>query len=557
MTLDDRAVSGRSKARPRRARTAALAAVALALLAAAPPAAAAPPPESPLALCFAPGTPQEYVAKKTALYGQGRDALFQPASFYRFQLQNRWTTTALSGGGLTQGDPTILTWSYVPDGTFIGGFAGEPGSPSNLFAWLNGLYGGFDAWHALVVQVFERWGELTGNTYVYEPNDDGASFPSAAGVAGVRGDVRISGHFIDGNSGILAYNFFPNTGDMVLDSFDSFYNIMTDNSRRFRNVVAHEHGHGMGMRHVCPVNQTKLMEPFASTAFDGPQFDDVLGAQRFYGDPFEHNDTPGTGSGLGLFTAGDSALVDTVSVDDDADTNFYGLEVGSSHAASLALSPPGVAPYLQGPQNPNGSCSPGTLYDPSNHHDLGVEVLDSDGTTVLASANVNPAGGTETLTGVPLPSGPGTYFVRVFGDSSNDVQSYELSLDVDADTSCQDGRAEGSWNLPVSSTHGSMGGHLYFSNASFAYKISARLVETSPGKGTLEGTLYDGVTPDPDFRVVGDWKVTALPGTGVFEAKIVPAGSDTSVGLISGEFRDDPLGTVQGSFAARWQIYCP
>ena len=59
-------------------------------------------------------------------------------------------------------------------------------------------------------------------------------------------DMRMAGHPIDGNSGILAFNYFPNTGDMVIDTSDNFFATTTSNSLRLRNVLAHEHGHGLG-----------------------------------------------------------------------------------------------------------------------------------------------------------------------------------------------------------------------------------------------------------------------------------------------------------------------
>ncbi|MCQ6458457.1 matrixin family metalloprotease, partial [Vibrio parahaemolyticus] len=89
----------------------------------------------------------------------------------------------------------------------------------------------------------------------------------------VRGDVRIGGHTIDGSSGTLAYNFFPNTSDMVIDTADSFYSVTTDNSLRLRNVIMHEAGHGLGISHVESNNGSFLMEPFINLGFDGPQFD--------------------------------------------------------------------------------------------------------------------------------------------------------------------------------------------------------------------------------------------------------------------------------------------
>jgi len=198
----------------------------------------------PAAACFAPGTP-DYVVQETArrLAGQAL-SLAAPTDDFTFDDNDRWSRTAIDGSGLGQGDRTTLTWSYVPDGTSICGFIGEPTAPSELNAWLAGIYGDFTTWHALFQDMFNRWSELTGITYVYEPNDDGAAFGCTSlpsGVVGVRGDVRISAHPIDGDSGVLAYNFFPNSGDMVLESDDSFYDNTSSESLRLRNVLAHEH----------------------------------------------------------------------------------------------------------------------------------------------------------------------------------------------------------------------------------------------------------------------------------------------------------------------------
>ncbi|MEM7351398.1 MAG: hypothetical protein AAF657_11365, partial [Acidobacteriota bacterium] len=40
---------------------------------------------------------------------------------FQFNDGDRWSVTATNGGGLGQGDPTVLTWSIVPDGTSIFG----------------------------------------------------------------------------------------------------------------------------------------------------------------------------------------------------------------------------------------------------------------------------------------------------------------------------------------------------------------------------------------------------------------------------------------------------
>ena len=84
--------------------------------------------------------------------------------------------------------------------------------------------------------------------YVYEPADDGLAINGSTsvffdGILNSRGDLRIGGTSIDGTSGTLAYNYFPDSGDMVLDTDDmSFYSNPFNNFRAMRNVIMHEHG---------------------------------------------------------------------------------------------------------------------------------------------------------------------------------------------------------------------------------------------------------------------------------------------------------------------------
>ncbi|MEW6305980.1 MAG: tandem-95 repeat protein [Verrucomicrobiota bacterium] len=371
------------------------------------------------AVCFAPGTPDLVVQQ---FYARNPQLIQMP-----FQLGPRWTATA-TGGATQQGDPTVLTWSIVPDGTSIPGSAGEPTSPSNLIAFFNGIYGSQTVWQALFQQVFDRWAALTGTSYVFQPSDDGAAFPGTAGALGVRGDVRIAGHLIDGNSGILAYNFFPNGGDMVIDTGDNNYNNVANNSRVLRNILAHEHGHGLGFPHVCPTSQTKLMEPFLSTQFDGPQHDDILNGQRNYGDAFEHNDSAGAATSLGVLNNG-TLTTTNLSIDGAADVDFYSFTLATANKrASVTLRPVGFT-YLEGPQNGDGSCTVGTTFNSLTINDLGVALLDSDGATVLATVNANPAGQNETLLDVQLPAiSTGPFFVRVFGGATDNVQQYNFDL---------------------------------------------------------------------------------------------------------------------------------
>lgn len=367
------------------------------------------------------------------------------------QGDDRWTRTATDGNTGSSGTPVTITWSFVPDGTTIPNGDGGTGT-SNLIARLNATYGSAttndlrDApWFELFESSFNYWAEVTGNTYVYEASDDGKQMLSSNsnGELGVRGDVRIGGLDIDGDSGILAFNYFPNTGDMVIDTNDSS-NLTNDSTtkRRFRNVIAHEHGHGLGLSHVCPVNQTKLMEPFVTTSFSGVQFDDMITSQGLYGDLLErsggnkNNETRATSYDLGELTS--SYQASDVSISRTGDVDVYKFRVPSGKQLTVNVTPTTQSSYLEGAQS-GGSCTAGTSFDPSNRQNLAVRVLAADGSE-LANSNSSGIGAGESISNVLLSRVGEDYFVEVTGGGENagddnNAQVYALGLTlVDART---------------------------------------------------------------------------------------------------------------------------
>ena len=408
----------------------------------------------PVAPCFTPGVDFAYVELFDTIVSYGLSNLNRPnigpddggpddggfdddgavGTFGRFEQTGRWGATALDPSGGGQGNPTVLTYSFPPDGTTVPPGVGEPSGPNNLNAFLDSRYGTRDNWRGIYDAMFARWGELSGNTYVLEPNDDGAAldfqgFDSAPGVAGVRGDLRMVGKFIDGNSGTLAYNFFPQNGDMVIDTGDNFYN---GSRLRLENVLSHEHGHGMGQLHTCPVTNSKLMEPFINLNFDGPQFDDILNAQRHYGDPFEPNDGPGVATALGSFGIDEETTIDTVSIDDDLDVDVYSFTLQENSEVTVRMRPQGFL-YQAGPQT--GNCNESQPYNPLLFLDPEVELIDGNGFTVIASADDNPEGFDEEIR-VSLAAGD--YFIRAIGNDPtasppDQIIAYELDLQVDFD----------------------------------------------------------------------------------------------------------------------------
>ncbi|NJM38190.1 MAG: matrixin family metalloprotease, partial [Akkermansiaceae bacterium] len=406
--------------------------------------------ESAPSACFAPDTPLEIVRAHHQVE-QSIDRALSTAGLPARQLDSRWTSTATDGAGQNiQGLPVTLRWSIVPDGTPISGGFGEPAAPSNLRARLAAIYGGTTTglasaqpWFPLFQEGFNNIAANTGLKFVYEPNDDAIGITSGnavttQGVINVRGDIRISGHNIDGNSNILAYAYYPRFGgDIVFDTADNFFSVTSNNSIRFINVLEHEIGHSLGLDHVCPINQTKLMEPFVNTNFRGSQFDDIYSHQQNYGDSLEfhnasrNNDTSVNAAPL-VVVANTLFSKEWLSIDSGIDTDFFLLPATANQLLTVRVIPSDPVgqggSYLEGPQNPDGSCSGGTLFNPTNQNDLILDVLSANGTTVIASATVQPAGITEQISSFRFP-GTGNFFIRVRGGAAASVaQLYRLEV---------------------------------------------------------------------------------------------------------------------------------
>jgi uncharacterized repeat protein (TIGR01451 family) len=360
----------------------------------------------------------------------------------------RWTTTATDGPGQdVQGLPVTLTWSIVPDGTPVPGAnsIGDADAPSDLRQRLDEIYdpaGEHDkddlanqAWFPVVRAVFENLSARTGVRYVHEPFDDGASLGEPhPGVLGVRGDVRISGHPIDGPSGTLAYNYFPDAGDMVIDTGDSYFENLSNDSIRLSNTIEHEAGHGLGLEHVCPQNNTKIMEPQVPTAFRGIQFDATHTIQRQYGDACEHhgsarnNDTLAQATPLAV-PEGEPLTIEWLSIDGASDVDCMTFPASAGSRITVRVTP-GTQSYNIGPQGSDGTCSAGEPFDSGALRDLSLKLVAPDQATVLASSASRPAGQTEEIIGFVTPDN-GMHAIMIEGSGADAAQLYRLEAEVE------------------------------------------------------------------------------------------------------------------------------
>jgi|GEM_PF-1561131 len=362
---------------------------------------------------------------------------------------------AASGTRSGNGVAGTLTWSIVPDGSEVDDGILDFGG-SDLIEFLNQNFDGDAAetdhrnqpWFWLFESSLDRWSEISGLDFVYEPNDDGVARDELApGELGVRGDLRFSGVPIDGPAGVLAFNFFPEFGgDMTLDTDERAFAGRANNFRFIRSTIMHEFGHAIGLDHVTSSTDLLLMDAFADPSIDGPQLDEVRGIQYYFGDRFEAangglgNGTISRATDLGELVAGGSITIgadadvprqaisssatDFVSISQSTDRDFYEFTVSQPGELFAELTPLGGV-FTQADELER---NPAT-FDANAQIDLTLSIIQGIGRNTLEFSDAAGLGGIETIDTTIVE--PGTYYARVTGDEDT-VQLYSLDLQFDA-----------------------------------------------------------------------------------------------------------------------------
>ncbi|MEO7453375.1 MAG: matrixin family metalloprotease, partial [Fimbriimonadales bacterium] len=224
---------------------------------------------------------------------------------------------------------------------------------------------------------------------------------------------------------VLAYNFFPDNGDMVINLGHN-WGVSSNDYRFLRNVLGHEHGHGMGLGHVIPMNETKLMEPVLATNFDGPQNDDIQGCQFLYGDAVEDNDDAAHATDVGMVSSGQS--VELLAVERPSDRDWFRVEIPEGFNLTIRVEPVGET-YMVGPQG--GSPA---LRNSRAINNLRLSAYLLDGTTLLGSSNSGGVGFPETLQSIARPAN-GIVNIKVdVSTIAEDIQRYRLVFLLDGAT---------------------------------------------------------------------------------------------------------------------------
>lgn len=349
-----------------------------------------------------------------------------------------WTGTGLLNSA-NRAVAATLSYSFPADGT---SWDGGSNVLNARFTTAHGAGNG-DKGRELVRQAFASWRRYAGLNYT-EVADNNSGLDNTTNHVTTRGDIRVGARSQDGASGVLAYDYFPTGGaDMVLDADDftgGNFNNSTTNYRFFRDVVSHEHGHGLAFYHSVPCDNTKLMEPFMPQPFDMVQLDEVRGAQRNHGDHFAGNNAAGTAADFGNLTTPVLKSIIEKSLSTNGSTGFnssnqdwFRFTLGSVQNVVITVDPTGGT-YTEGQQSSGCSGTTGAVVA-DQAGNLNLELRDSAGTTVLMSSAGAAAGVNEVITANSLAAG--TYTIRVIDAGPNTVanqyvQLYDLTIRVGA-----------------------------------------------------------------------------------------------------------------------------
>jgi hypothetical protein len=195
-----------------------------------------------------------------------------------------------SASGNAWPHPQLVTISFVPDGTNLGGVS------SNLFATFNPRWA-TSVWENQILRAAQVWAQQANLNFTVVA-DSGAPIGSGSYEQGdpTMGDIRIGGYNF--NSSTLATGFQPppaNTysiaGDIQFNTGQAFnigatYDLFT--------VAAHEFGHALGLYHSSTV--AAVMYANYTGQKSNLNSDDVAGIQAIYGARTPDQYDTGTGN---------------------------------------------------------------------------------------------------------------------------------------------------------------------------------------------------------------------------------------------------------------------
>ncbi|MES2789075.1 MAG: matrixin family metalloprotease [Planctomycetota bacterium] len=335
------------------------------------------------------------------------------------QLEDRVVLYAVSGNAWP--NPQVITISFVPDGTDIGGVT------SNLNAMFS-TNPNLANWKDEVLRAAQSWAQATNINFVLVP-DNGAPIISGNYQQGNPnfGDIRISGYDF-GNSS-LAEAFYPPPGINFSPAgdiaFNTSYSYIFDSGFDLYTIAVHEIGHALGLDHS--MDYSSQMYPYYTNAKPGLLADDVAGIRNIYSanaaravDDYDKTTPNGTFATADNITAElvrtkKWAIITDLDITTISDVDYYKVKIPAYAGNTLT-----VRVQSSGLSMLNQKV---TLYAENQ-------------TTVLGTATgLGQYGSTLTLSTSGISTGD-WFYIKVEGATSSafGTGAYGLSLDIGATT---------------------------------------------------------------------------------------------------------------------------
>ncbi len=310
-------------------------------------------------------------------------------------------------------NPEIITISFVPDGTNLGGVT------SNLQATFNSNPNLAGRWENVILQAAQTWAQKTNINFVVVP-DDGA--PTGAGVDQEGdpefGDIRIGGYSF-GSSTLAWSSYPPPVNNFSIAGDIDFNTAMTYNigaTYDLFTVAAHEFGHALGLGE-SNTSGADIMYPTYNGQKIALAADDIAGIQSIYSAGLPR--TPDVYLGL------NSTILTAANLDSQINTSTL-----TALAYNLDIATAGRPEFfsVDAPAGTSGSFE-------VTAQSLGLSLLSPEMTvyaanmsTVLGSANGAGQYGTDLTVTVPGATPGERFYVEVQGANTTAFGTGDYAL---------------------------------------------------------------------------------------------------------------------------------